>query len=1028
MKRHVRQLWWTVGVALLLLVAGANVVVGAMPSEDGLTVVTRTNSVDLILTGITWSSGAALPVEGALLGVPTHEGLRVEVISAESLRTTLSAPMTDTKSQPVAQIGATGFMRDQPVVQIALNPVQINDNVATIYTDLYVRVSWNSAARAATLRPHHPDYEQVIAHALDNYADLNRPAPIRETFRESHTEGSRIATFPKHETSNDAPPALRLTIEAAGLYEIDAAMLEAAGWNMAEIAFANIQLSHRGEPVPLIADGDKLRFYGEAYEDLYVAENVYWLTVLDQNGLRMGERDGTPAGATAATSYTDTIHLERNSWYVTNLTQAEPEEDLWFDGKRLQPGESRTLTMTLDHLATEPSSATLRLHAKGHTAADHVGRVSVNGTAIGDVQWNGFVPVTGSLPFDNALLVNGVNTITVEAIASGDALTMWYLNWVEIDYADQFVAEGDELVFGAAENQTIPITGFTTNEITLLDITDPYMPQRITTAARVGLSFDAEAEHRYLATTVVRTPTNTVADTPSNLRDSANGADWIIISHSAFITAAQRLADYRVGQGLRTSVVDVQDVYDEFEDGFFNPEAIRNFLAHTYHNWQAPAPTYVVLLGDGSQEFKTAHGKSHNWIPPRLIHTFDFGRIPSDNYYVTFIGDDPLAEMQIGRLSAETLEMAEGIVDNLISAESQPPIPNPTALFVADDDQQFETVSDSLIDLLPVSYTVKPLYTRQYTQPVLTRDITETLNAGTLLVNYSGHGNHYRWGSYFGGRILTEDQTDALAGNNSFPFVTIANCLNGLFSFPYSYEFFPANQSLAEALQRQQNGGAIAVWADAGLGYNSGQKTMLGGVYRAFFEKDVHGLGAATEMGKLDLYTQSTFWQQTLRTMILFGDPASTLNIAQAPNAVTLESFTAETTGDGTVMLDWVTSAEFNHAGFNVYRTETAQFVNNGALNTNVIPSGGIQGQGGMYEFEDTTVESGNWYYWLEDIDIFDKRTLHGPVELNMTTPTAVSVSDAGSKTRGVSLLLISQIALIGLTGLYLRACRRQQS
>jgi hypothetical protein len=937
-------------IGLLILLVGAAVVIAggadAAAPDNRLTTMQRgANAIDLILDSNDWSLETvvlagkrytrivlpdaprgeqaglpALPTRGVLLGVPTHVGLRLAIISAETVTIPLTDPIEPAPTRTfdsmgnedvryvvdqagysaewpdaIAHINTTGFLRDQPVVQLQLNPVQFNptQGTATIIIQLHVRLSWDAAAaRSVSMRPNHAAYEQVLANTLQNYADLDRPATIaaRPTTRTLSQPAASI-------------PALRLSVAAAGLYEIDAAMLLAAGWNLNEIDASAIQLSHRGAAVPLwvsgeaddrIDAGDTLRFYGEAYHDLYVAENVYWLTVTDGTGLRMAELDGTPTGAAASLWYTDSHHLEVDSWYVTNLTQAEPEEDLWFFGGRIQPGQSRTLTVALDFLATERPTATLRLHAKGHTAAAHASRVSINGTAIGTNSWRDFAPVTHTLHFSSALLVNGVNSVTVEAIASGDPLTMWYVNWVEIDYADQFTATENVLPFstGDGSERTITVSGFTTDTITLLDVSNPYLPQRVTgLAAPHAITFNARPNSRYLASAVTRPPTTIVADAPSNLHDSANGADWLVISHADFLTAAQRLADFRTGQGLRTTVVDVRDVYDEFGDGFFTPEAIKAFLAYTYANWQPPAPTYVVLLGDGSQEYKTAHGKTHNWIPPRLIHTFDFGRIPSDNYYVTFIGDDPLAEMQIGRLSAETLQMANDMVDNLIAAESQPPPANFTALFVADDEIQFENVSESLINLLPVAYTPVRLYTRQYTQPVLTRDITQTLNAGTVLVNYSGHGNHYRWGSYLGSnRILIEDQADSLAGNGSFPFITIANCLNGLFSFPYSYIFYPTNQSLAEALQRQKGGGAMAVWADAGLGYSSGQTKLLSGVYRAFFDDDVRGIGAATEMGKLDLYAQSTFWEQTLRTMILFGDPASQLNVPTVtPTAVSLQ-------------------------------------------------------------------------------------------------------------------------------------------
>ena len=84
-------------------------------------------------------------------------------------------------------------------------------------------------------------------------------------------------------------------------------------------------------------------------------------------------------------------------------------------------------------------------------------------------------------------------------------------------------------------------------------------------------------------------------DAPSDLRDIHNGADYIIITHNNFIHDVQPLVDFRSQQGLRTKVVDVENIYDAFNHGILNPNAIREFLKYAYYNWQPPAPTYVLL-------------------------------------------------------------------------------------------------------------------------------------------------------------------------------------------------------------------------------------------------------------------------------------------------------------------------------------------------------------------------------------------------------------------------------------------------
>ena len=112
-----------------------------------------------------------------------------------------------------------------------------------------------------------------------------------------------------------------------------------------------------------------------------------------------------------------------------------------------------------------------------------------------------------------------------------------------------------------------------------------------------------------MASTAYRTVQAIETDTASNLQSTANGADYIVITHKDFAAAGgSRCATYRASQGLRAVLVDVQDVYDEFGYGLTGAAAIHDFLAYAYSHWQAPAPSYVVLVGDGHYDPKNYAG------------------------------------------------------------------------------------------------------------------------------------------------------------------------------------------------------------------------------------------------------------------------------------------------------------------------------------------------------------------------------------------------------------------------------------
>ena len=90
------------------------------------------------------------------------------------------------------------------------------------------------------------------------------------------------------------------------------------------------------------------------------------------------------------------------------------------------------------------------------------------------------------------------------------------------------------------------------------------------------------------------------------------------------------------------------------------------------------------------------------------------------------------------------------------------------------------------------------------------------------------------------------------------------NCLNGYFQDP-------TQDSLAEALLRSPQGGAIAVWASSAMTFADGQAALNEEFYRQLFGAGAR-LGDAVMRGKA-----VTFDGEVRKTWILFGDPTMRL-------------------------------------------------------------------------------------------------------------------------------------------------------
>ena len=674
---------------------------------------------------------------------------------------------------------------------------------------------------------------------------------------------------------------------------------------------------------------DYVEFYGVTMTGPFTVRNVYWLTTGGAEGLRMAERDGSLAGVhPTPSSFYATLHAEDDQVYWQNIPNGAGQ-DHWFWRGPLEAPTATTLTFDLHHLATEGVSqdlgglhvafsrlknrssqriwssetphrpprsapegkdATVRVGLRGKTDdygvdPDHHTKVILNGVEISDALWDGQAEYQHQATVPQSVLAEGINTLDVKSVGdTGAGADSVYLNWFEVDYWDTFVAEHDHLEFWQQENGTYQfvVTDFSEDDVSIFDITDPANVVRVVNPVieeadgtyTVRFQDTIEGQARYLALTSAqrKTPAAMIVDQPSNLRSPTNAADYVIITHDEFYESMLPLASHRQGQGLQVKTVRVTDIYDEFNYGLFDPQAIRDFLSHAYHHW-AVAPLYVLLVGDANLDFKDNFGTGRlNYVPTHLFETWPVGETPNDNWFVCVSGDDILPDMFIGRISAQRSEDVDAIVEKIINYEQNPSLGDwkQSTLFVADDDQtDFETISQHLIALLPEGHRAQRVYARGYQAPSdPTADIVGRVNDGALLVNYVGHGFTDRWGTWAGGRIFDRSHVASLSNGGKLPFLTTATCLNGFFPHPLE------DYSLAEEFLRVEGKGAIAAWSPTGLGFPSQHRLLFEELLTAIFEEDNRLLGPATTAAKISAYAQNSGLGELVETFVLFGDPA----------------------------------------------------------------------------------------------------------------------------------------------------------
>ncbi len=734
-----------------------------------------------------------------------------------------------------------------------------------------------------------------------------------------------------------AQPALKLFVEQSGFYRLTHDELVQAGFvvdgmdpRMLTLAVGGVEtaLWGAGEEDGVFDAGDWLLFYGEGLDTLYTGTNVYWLRVGEQPGKRMATRQAAPSGlAPLAESFTATIHAEVNSYYWQTVPNGQGQEH-WFWGDKLTAPTSQARNIELSLLGADAlinrekdddmpalvadaltsrteavelpglvagSPALLRARLQGRTSApqqpNHRTQLRVNGTTVGAESWDGQVAITVTAALAGGVAQAGTNVVGVDALSITQYISQFFLDWIEFDYQRTYTAQNNQLTFSGPGDgaYAFQIAGFASADPLVFDVTTPLQPVRLTgvVTETVGDGYEAQfeettsADTRYLALTPTqyRTPASEI-DTPSAWRTASQRADYILITHRDYLTAVAPLAAQRQAQGLRVAVVDVADVYDEFSQGIFTPQAIRDFLAYAWDNWQAPRPRYVLLVGDANIDYRDYLGTgTPNTAPTQLVQTAILGDTPSDNWFVAVAGDDPVPEISIGRLSAQSVADVETIVGKILAYESGTPTPDwgRRALLVADDDSMtFEVMSDKLADLLPAGFSIERIYARQIPEGERAARIAASFDRGALLVNYSGHGAVNQWGGNNAPALLGPQEIAGLTNKQRLPVVTVANCLSGFFAGPLP------QISLAERLQRLPNGGAIAVFAPTALHYPAGHEELFKAFYRTLFAGAGVTLGEAMDRAKAELYAQSDFWGEMVEMYVLFGDPAMPVRVPAA--------------------------------------------------------------------------------------------------------------------------------------------------
>lgn len=731
-----------------------------------------------------------------------------------------------------------------------------------------------------TIRTKQIDYSKPILEPLQGRYD-KKPHPVSPEKKNRLRARKKEAALARALGSSGNKNSLKISINKTGFYYLPAAEiakvmgLHAIHKVEAMIGNHNLQISNRGEEVSwLPAKGNRgIYFYGESIESLYTSENVYFLKL--GGGARIGyTHGGSPPPGSEDETFNQALHFEEDQYALTAIFN-DPAADFWL-WDFIRAGESgKTFTFKAPGAAAF-GTAYLAIDLKGATATaanpDHHARVSLNGSYLGECRWDGLKAHRFDIPVDQSLLTNGQNTIEITGIlSSGVPHSIFYVDTFNLSYQRHYRAVNDRLLFRSNGCPVVTVSGFTHPKIQVFDITRPKRPQLVTGTyidASNRVSFNpAGPKNSYFALSLhgLLTPASLTVDKPSRLKRKQNSADYVIIAGEGLEAAAQRLANLRQNRGYETMVVEIEDIYDEFNHGIKTPEAVKKFLTYAYHYWRGNTPQYVVLAGEGTYDFKDNLGYGDNLIPTLMAKT-PKGLFASDNRFGDVAGNDGVPEIAIGRLPVLTAAELKTYVDKLSAYEAAGGNWTGRALMLADNPDEggdFPYDSDRLANLLP-GYAVDKVYLPRFaTVDQAKEKLLECFNSGAVLVNYIGHAGLIQ---LTGEGLFKSSDLSSLHNRAKLPFFTALTCVTGRFAVP-------GHDSLGELLLLKSGGGAAAVWAPTGASFNTPAKVLAENLYKVLFQQREKVVGRAI-LKAMRSYAAAGDDPFILDIYTLLGDPA----------------------------------------------------------------------------------------------------------------------------------------------------------
>ncbi len=716
-------------------------------------------------------------------------------------------------------------------------------------------------------------------------------------------------------------PYFKITVKQEGVYRIGVDQLREAGFPVAATPAEQLSLFYRGEEIAVrvagvangkLTDAGYIEFFTQGnigVQDslvyrphsarppttfsLYSDESHYFLTIDPQRkGRRLEEIAYQPSNAPL-----EAFHLERqvkqyqDEWSFNNsnglvpyLQQSYYEKGESWTGKAIRRDSLAQVNITLlNRVKTAAYPIQFKALVNGRFDVYHSIDFSLEKRRFAKLQFLGFDHLWVKTDIqENELRANDVFTLSMQSEIK-DQFEQYSLTRYEIVYPQGFEMGGSNakyfyLLPNPSNQSVVSVGGLnTTNPPVVYDVTQPLNP-RLLEARLVGNRWQIAVSNTSQPRTlfVANAAQRVLSAKSVTLKPYAIGADFVIITHKALESAAQTFAEYRksaAGGSYQVLIVDIEQLYDQFNYGERGPLSVRHFL--NYQLKDGKKDKYLLLLGNGM----SFPDKLKEWQDRDFIPTF--GYPGSDVLLSAGLAGENIntPAFRTGRLSAATNQQVLAYLNKLKEFEKAPPtLSAKNILHLSGGKSTFEindlkAVLQGLVPLAQNSYLGGAVQSivKQTVEPVENVSIAKQVNEGVGLITFMGHASPTVPDLNIG---YVSSPASQLSNKGKYPFMYFNGC--GVGNVFYQYE------TLASDWLLTPDKGAIGVLSNSYWSYASISAHYLTALYSAMFgQENMLGkpIGEILQKVSNTIATSkdNAYDIANVHQLILLGDPAVVL-------------------------------------------------------------------------------------------------------------------------------------------------------